>query len=169
MEGRQHISRDAPSPPRDHHKPPLSPSPSSPQSGCSSTFDTKDAKERIDTAQASEISLDTAFEQLNLADKTPMRMFSAIGAFFEQVTTQDASLNLEIDDWRTQLERADIMSEDGQKDVGALTLIRSMLDQLWSHGNEDALLHITTLLADGSREGESKIEPDGDPCIYCIG
>lgn len=87
-----------------------------------------------------------------------MRMFSAIGAVYQQATTQDASINIGVSDWQAHFEQAEIMSEDGQKDIGALTLIRTMLDQLWSHSNEDALVHVATLLADGSRERESEIE-----------
>ena len=158
MEGRKHISRDAPSPPRNSCEPLVPPASPSPQSSCSSTSDTEDAIERVEAAQAGEISLNTAFEQLDLADKPSMRMFSAIGAVFERAMTQDASINLGVDDWRTQLERADVTSEDIQGNIGALMLIRTMLDQLRFHSNEDALVHVATLLADGSREGESEIE-----------
>lgn len=160
MEGRKHISRDAPSPPRNRCEPSVPPASPSPQSSCSSISNNKDAIERVEeAAQAGEISLDTAFEQLDLVDKPSMRMFSAIGAIFEQAMTQNASIDLSVDDWRTQLKYADVTSEDGQGDIGALRLIRTMLDQLWSHSNEDALVNIATLLADGSRVGESEIEP----------
>lgn len=159
MEGRKHIKRDAPFPPRDHHEPPVSPSPSSPASRCSSASDIQDATERIEAVQAGEASLDTAFEQLDLADKPSTRMFRAIGVVFEQAITQDASINLGADNWRMQFQDADVMSADGRQDIGALTLVRTMLDQLWSHSHQDALVHAATLLADGSREGESEIKP----------
>lgn len=158
MDGRKHISRDASFPPRDHHELSNQPSPSSPPSSCSSSSDIQDARERIGSAQAGEASLDTAFKQLDLADQPSTRMFRAIGAVLEQALTQDPSINLGAEDWQMKLQDADVMNEDGRKDIGALTLVRTMLDQLWSHRNEDALIHVATLLADGSREGESEIK-----------
>ena len=158
MEGRNSISRDAPSPPRDHQKPSVPLAPSFSQSGDSTSSDIRDAIERIEAPQASELPLNTALEQLSLADKPPMRVFSAIGAVFQQATTQDALIDLGVNDWRARFEHAEIMSEDGQKDIGALTLIRTLLDQLWSHNMEDALVQVATLLADGSRERESDFE-----------
>lgn len=177
MEERNHKSRDAPPSPQDNHTPPLPPAPSVSQSSDRTPSEIKDAIEPVDAAQAGELSLHTAFQQLKLADKeppklpvkSPMRMFSAIGAVFQQATTQDTSIHLDVDDWRARFEHAEIMSEQGQKDVGALTLVRTMLDQLWSHSNEDALVHVATLLADGSRERESKIETGSSsppPCVY---
>ena len=158
MDGRKHISRDAPFPSRDHHELPVLPSPPSAPSSCSSTSDIQDATERIEAAQAGEASLDTAFGQLDLADKPSMRMFRAIGAVFEQAITQNAAINLGVDDWQSQLQDADVMGEGGRQDIRALILVRTMLDQLWSHSNEDALIRVATLLADGSREGESEIK-----------
>lgn len=158
MAERSDISRDAPPSPRDHHIPPVPLAPSFPGSSYSSSFDTTDATERIDAAQAGELPLDTAFEQLKLTDKLPMRMFSTIGVVFQEATTQDASIDPGVKDWRAHFEHAERMSESGQKDIGALTLIRTMLDHLWSHSHEDALVNVATLLADGSRERESEIE-----------
>lgn len=158
MEERSDISRDAPSSVRDHHIPlnPLAPSPSLSSRG--SSFDTQDATERVDAAQARESPLDTAFEQLKLTEKLPTYMFGMIGAVFQHVTSQDVSIDLGVEDWRARFEYAEKLSQDGQRDIEALRLIRTMLDLLWSHSREEDLVKVATLLADGSRECESMIE-----------
>ncbi len=154
MAGSNDISRDGPPSPGDHHTPPVPRTPAPSRSIDHSSFDTKDATERIDVAQASEISLDAALEQLRLGEKPPMGMFSQIGAAFQHATDQDESVHLGVDDWRSQLEHAEKLSQEGERDIKTLRLIRIMLDHLWSRNHEDGLVNIANLLADGSRERE---------------
>ena len=159
MEERSDISRDAPSSVRDYRIPPAPLTPSPSPSSCGSSFDAKDATERVDAAQARESPpLDTAFEQLKLTDKVPTYMFRMIGAVFQHVTSQDVSIDLGIEDWRAHFAYAENLSQEGQRDIEALRLIRTILDLLWSHSLEEDLLKVATLLADGSRECESKTE-----------
>lgn len=157
MEERSGISRDAPSV-RDYHIPPAPLTPSPSPSSCGSSFDAKDATERVDAAQAQESPLDTAFEQLKLTEKVPTYMFRMIGAVFQHVTSQDVSIDLGVEDWRAHFEYAENLSQEGHRDIEALRLIRTILDLLWSHSLEEDLLKVATLLADGSRECESKTE-----------
>ena len=158
MEESKNISRDAPSSLRGHHTPPVPLAKAPPLSDHSNSFDIEDATERIDAAGRPEVSLDSAFEHLKLTDKTPMPLFSMIGAVFQQVITQDALIDLGVNDWRARLEDAEKLSQNGRKDIEALRSIRIMLDHLWSLELKDGLFQIASLLADGSRERESRTE-----------
>jgi hypothetical protein len=168
MERKNDTSKDAPSSLRDQHTPPVPLTPTSFLSSPDSSFVTQNATEPINAAQASDHSLDTAFEQLKLADKAPTPMFRMIGAAFQHATNQDESTDLGVDNWRAHLEHAERLSEGSQIDIQALRLIRSMLDHLWSHRHEDGLVAVANLLADWSRERECDIETRKYPWPWYI-
>lgn len=117
------------------------------------SLNTKDVSKSVDSTQRSDPSIDEALERLVLSDKGATQMFTLIGALFQRAIEQGQRTDLDVEDWRSLLQRADESSRHGQPDIDALRLIRKILACLWSSKSEE-IVEATKLLADRSRERE---------------
>lgn len=139
-----------------HH----SPSPSSSEVTQVSTSQSPPAKsvredQRQSRTEHVEVSIESLLGHLELIEKLPIGMFSAVGAIFKQATRHEGTVDPGgISEWQAVLEGADTLYRHGRIDVAALKLIRSILDYLWLNGPEDDLVEASRALADACRECE---------------
>ena len=106
------------------------------------------------SARQSGPSLDSIFSQLELVEKPPLTMFTALGTIFQHAIRGEQAIDLGVRDWWSVLRHADEASGRGFTDAGALTLIETILEHLWSNGPEDDLVNAARILADACRERE---------------
>lgn len=110
------------------------------------------------TPEHLEVSIESLLGHLELKEKLPIRMFSFVGAIFKQATRHEGNVDPGgINEWQAVLEGADTSYRRGRIDVGALQVIRSILDYLWLNGPEDDLVKASRALADACRERELRI------------
>lgn len=93
---------------------------------------------------------------LDLTERPPLQMFTAVGAVFQHATRHDEAT---VDpggtsNWQAILEGADTLYRSGRIDVRALQVIRSILDYLWLDRPEDELVKASRVLADACRDCE---------------
>ncbi len=106
-------------------------------------------------AQETEPSIESLLDRLELAERLPPRMFTAVGAIFQQAARDEGIFDPGgTDDWRAALVRADESSRRGFIDIAALGLIRKILYHMWSNGPVEDLVKAAKVLADASRERE---------------
>lgn len=149
------------SPPNSSHH---SPSPSSSEVTHASTSQSPPVKPAIEDQLLSQTpehlgtSIESLLGHLKLIERLPVRMFTAVGAIFQHATRQEGNFNPGgRSDWQAVLERADILYRSGRIDVGALQVIRSILDHLWLVEPEDDLVKASSALADACRERKLRI------------
>lgn len=122
----------------------------------------EDQQHQSQTPEHLEASIESLLGHLELTERLPVRMFTAVGAIFQQATRHEGTVDPGgTSDWQAVLEGADTLYRSGRIDVGALQVIRSILDYLWLNGPEDDLVKASRALADACRERESRISSKG--------
>lgn len=149
------------SPPNSSHH---SPSTSSSEVTHASTSQSPPAKSVIEdqllnqTPEHLGASIESLLGHLELIERLPVRMFTAVGAIFQHATRHEGTINPGgRSDWQAVLEGADTLYRSGRIDVGALQVIRSILDYLWLVGPDDDLVKASKALADACRERKLRI------------
>lgn len=110
---------------------------------------------------SSSSSIESLLGHLDLTERLPVQMFTAMGAIFQHATRHHQQGTVVepggTSDWQAILEGADTFIRSGGRfiDLRALQLVRSILDYLWLDGPEDNLVKASKVLADSCRERES--------------
>lgn len=109
---------------------------------------------------SSSSSIESLLDHLDLTERVPVQMFTAMGAIFQHATRHHQQGTV-VDpggtsDWQAILEGADTFIRSGGHiiELRALQLVRSILDYLWLDGPEDDLVKASRVLADSCRERE---------------
>ena len=121
----------------------------------SSSLSSKTTSDQAQSAHELDHSLESVLQRLHLTEPPHLRMFAAVGAIFERASQDEDEIDLGVvGDWRAVLQHADELNRHGLTDPEALTVIKRILDQLWSSGAERDLVNATKILADLCRERE---------------
>ncbi|MCJ1370786.1 hypothetical protein MMC20_001999 [Loxospora ochrophaea] len=103
---------------------------------------------------ADRLSVEVALSSLKLTPDDPERMFRSLARIIETAEEREESIDfdrLDVDDLGEVLRNADLSERRGYKDVDALRIIRSVLDQMWSNESQ-LIVEVAKTLADASKD-----------------
>lgn len=159
MKGRDINPGSSPSTSSNHHSPSASSKvtqSSTPQSPPAKSL--REDQHQSQTPEHLEVSIESLLGHLELKERLPVRMFTTVGAIFQQATCHEGTVDPGgTSDWQAVLEGADTFYNSGRIDLRALQVIRNILDYLWLNGPEDDLVKAAIVLADACRERELRI------------